>query len=195
MPTPEKEEQVRQIRELIETSTVAIATNNNGLSVADMTELRRVLRENGVRLRVVKNTLAHIAADQAGAPEVKGIVHRSDRHRLRIRRPRSSSQGPDRTPGILQNPHDHYRRIPERKGLDARASRRPRQAPVQGSPRGAGAWTTPIADRRPRGNPPSPLAKPGLRPQFPRKSASSPPSRPSPTGKRASKSTRGSKHI
>ena len=74
MPTPEKEEQVRQIRELIETSTVAIATNNNGLSVADMTELRRVLRENGVRLRVVKNTLAHIAADQAGAPEVKGIV-------------------------------------------------------------------------------------------------------------------------
>ena len=74
MPTPEKEEQVRQIKELIETSTVAIATNNNGLSVGDMTELRRVLRENGVRLRVVKNTLAHIAADEAGAPEVKDIV-------------------------------------------------------------------------------------------------------------------------
>ena len=74
MPTPEKEEQVRQIRELIETSTVAIATNNNGLSVDDMTELRRVLRERGVRLRVVKNTLAHIAADEAGAPSVKEIV-------------------------------------------------------------------------------------------------------------------------
>ena len=74
MPTPEKEEQVRQIRELIETSTVAIATNNNGLSVDDMTELRRVLREGGVRLRVVKNTLAHIAADEAGAPSVKEIV-------------------------------------------------------------------------------------------------------------------------
>ncbi|MYD50651.1 MAG: 50S ribosomal protein L10 [Dehalococcoidia bacterium] len=74
MPTPEKEEQVRQIKELIETSTVAIGTNNNGLSVADMTELRRVLRENGVRLRVVKNTLAHIAADEAGAPAVKDIV-------------------------------------------------------------------------------------------------------------------------
>ena len=74
MPTPEKEEQVRQIKELIETSTVAIGTNNNGLSVADMTELRRVLRENGVRLRVVKNTLAHIAADEAGAPAVKEIV-------------------------------------------------------------------------------------------------------------------------
>lgn len=74
VPTPEKEDQVRQIRELIETSTVAIATNNNGLSVADMTELRRVLREQGVRLRVVKNTLAHIAADEAGAPAVKDIV-------------------------------------------------------------------------------------------------------------------------
>jgi large subunit ribosomal protein L10 len=74
VPTPEKEEQVRQIKELIETSTVAIATNNNGMSVGDMTELRRVLRENGVRLRVVKNSLAHIAADEAGAPAVKDIV-------------------------------------------------------------------------------------------------------------------------
>lgn len=74
MPTPEKEEQVRQIRELIETSTVAIAANNNGMSVAHMTDLRRALREKGVRLRVVKNTLAHIAADQAGAPAVKEII-------------------------------------------------------------------------------------------------------------------------
>lgn len=74
MPTPAKEEQVREIRELIETSTVAIVANNNGMSVPAMTELRRVLRENDIRLRVVKNTLAYIAADQAGAPEIKEIV-------------------------------------------------------------------------------------------------------------------------
>ena len=74
MPTPAKEEQVREIRELIEASTIAIGANNNGMSVPDMTELRRVLRENGVRLRVVKNSLAYIAADQAGAPEIKDIV-------------------------------------------------------------------------------------------------------------------------
>ena len=74
MPTPAKEEQVREIRELIEASTIAIGANNNGMSVPDMTALRRVLRENGIRLRVVKNTLAYIAADQAGAPEIKDIV-------------------------------------------------------------------------------------------------------------------------
>ena len=74
MPTPEKQEQVRQIRELIETSTVAIAANNNGVTVADMTEFRSALREQGVRLRVVKNTLARIAADEAGQPNVKDIV-------------------------------------------------------------------------------------------------------------------------
>ena len=75
MPTPAKEEQVREIRELIETSTVAIVANNNGMSVPAMTALRRVLRENDIRLRVVKNTLAYIAADQAGAPEIKEIVN------------------------------------------------------------------------------------------------------------------------
>lgn len=74
MPTPAKEEQIREIRELIEAATIAIGAYNNGMSVPDMTDLRRVLRENGIRLRVVKNTLAHIAADQAGAPEIKDIV-------------------------------------------------------------------------------------------------------------------------
>ena len=74
MPTPQKEQQVSEIKELIETSTVAITANNTGMSVTDMTHLRRALREKGVRLRVVKNTLAHIAADEAGVPEMKEVI-------------------------------------------------------------------------------------------------------------------------
>lgn len=74
MPTPQKEQQVSEIRELIETSTVAITANNTGMSVKDMTDLRRTLREKGVRFRVVKNTLAHIAADEAGVPDMKDVI-------------------------------------------------------------------------------------------------------------------------
>ncbi len=75
VPTPEKERQVIEIKELMETSTVAITANNTGMSVDAMTDLRRALREKGVRFRVVKNTLAHIAADEAGTPAMKGVIN------------------------------------------------------------------------------------------------------------------------
>jgi large subunit ribosomal protein L10 len=74
VPTPEKEQQVREIKELIETSAVAITASSTGMSVASMTDLRRALREQGVQFRIVKNTLAHIAADEAGTPAMKGVI-------------------------------------------------------------------------------------------------------------------------
>ena len=42
----------------------AIAADYRGLSVGDMTELRRTARGNGVYLRVVRNTLARRALEQ-----------------------------------------------------------------------------------------------------------------------------------
>ncbi len=74
MPTEAKRAQVESIRELLESSTAVVSTDYTGLSVESMTDLRRVLRGNGVGFRVVKNTLTHLAADAAGKPGMKEIV-------------------------------------------------------------------------------------------------------------------------
>ena len=74
MPTERKKENVRLLSDRLERCAVAITTNYRGLSVAQMTELRRTLRQAGVEYRVIKNTLARFAAEQAGKQELMGIV-------------------------------------------------------------------------------------------------------------------------
>ncbi len=61
MPTPEKEEAVVQLREQITSAPCAIACDYRGLRVAEINELRRLMRENDVDFRVVKNRLMKIA--------------------------------------------------------------------------------------------------------------------------------------
>ncbi len=74
VPTEEKRTQVDSIRELLETCEAAVSADYTGLTAQSMTEFRQSLRERGVRFRVVKNTLTHLAADAAGKPGVKEIV-------------------------------------------------------------------------------------------------------------------------
>lgn len=74
MPTEAKASQVQELKELFESSTVAISADFTGMGVGAMTELRRALREHGVRFRVVKNRLAYLAADAAQKPIIKEIV-------------------------------------------------------------------------------------------------------------------------
>lgn len=74
MPTARKEETVAELQEIVSRSTVAISANYPGLSVAEMTVLRRRMREVGVEIKVVKNTLLHRAAQQAGKPKLSEIV-------------------------------------------------------------------------------------------------------------------------
>jgi len=52
---------VKEINAIAGDSITAVAAEYRGLSVADMTELRRNARSSGVYLRVVKNTLARRA--------------------------------------------------------------------------------------------------------------------------------------
>lgn len=63
---PEKELVVGDIRERIEKAQVMVLTNYRGLNVAQVTKLRKKLREAGVEFRVLKNTLTRIAAHQTG---------------------------------------------------------------------------------------------------------------------------------
>ena len=75
MPTQAKVDAVNILAEKFEKSSVLITTNYAGLPVAEMTELRRALREAGVEYRISKNTLAFLAADQAGKPAVKDAIN------------------------------------------------------------------------------------------------------------------------
>ena len=66
MPTPEKVQAVADIKERLEGAEAVFLTEYRGLSVRDVQELRKSLRESGADYKVVKMTLAKLAAAEAG---------------------------------------------------------------------------------------------------------------------------------
>ena len=74
MPTVKKIDIVERLAEDFKTSNVAISTKVTGLSVNQLNSLRSHLRTNGLSYKVIKNTLANIAADNAGKPEFKELL-------------------------------------------------------------------------------------------------------------------------
>jgi large subunit ribosomal protein L10 len=74
MPTQRKIETVGELAERIARSTLAVSASYLGLTVAEMGALRRQLREAGVEVRVIKNSLFRLAAEQAGRPEVAELA-------------------------------------------------------------------------------------------------------------------------
>lgn len=61
MKRAEKAEVVDEIKTLLAGAKVAMLADYRGLSVSELTELRKLLRKQGVVLRVVKNSLARLA--------------------------------------------------------------------------------------------------------------------------------------
>jgi len=57
----EKAAAIDELKTLLEGSKVTLLADHRGLSVSELTELRRLLRQQAVGLRVVKNSLARIA--------------------------------------------------------------------------------------------------------------------------------------
>jgi large subunit ribosomal protein L10 len=74
MPTAKKEANVAELKELVERSTIIIGAEYRGLTVKEMTTLRRVLRDAGVEARVVKNKLFQLATKQAGVETAGGVA-------------------------------------------------------------------------------------------------------------------------
>ncbi len=66
MPTPEKVQAVADIRERLEGAEAVFFTEYRGLTVKAVQDLRRSLRESGADYKVVKMTLAKLAAGEAG---------------------------------------------------------------------------------------------------------------------------------
>jgi large subunit ribosomal protein L10 len=69
MPTQEKEETIQELRTILQESRGAILTDYRGLSVADLTDLRKKLRSIDGEFHIVKNTLFKRAADGVVADE------------------------------------------------------------------------------------------------------------------------------
>ncbi len=74
MPTEKKVEKVSKIQDNLSRCTVAIATNYVGLNANAMTEFRQRLREQNVEYRVVKNTLARLAGENAGKKAFQNLL-------------------------------------------------------------------------------------------------------------------------
>lgn len=66
----EKKRIVEEVTEKLKNSASTIITDYRGLSVAEVTELRKQLREAGVEFKVLKNTLVRRATAQAEMTEL-----------------------------------------------------------------------------------------------------------------------------
>lgn len=66
MPTEKKEKVVKSLEEVFSKATIGVVTDYRGLKTPDLNELRRKLRENNAEYKVVKNSLAQIAAKNTG---------------------------------------------------------------------------------------------------------------------------------
>ena len=72
---PEKEMSVAQVREAIKNAKSVVLADNKGMTVAQVTRLRKELREVGVDLKVAKNTLIRIAARDLGIEGLDEYLH------------------------------------------------------------------------------------------------------------------------
>ena len=75
MPKPEKELVVSELREIVAQSKGAILTDYRGLTVAEVTNLRRKLRALDTEYHVVKNTLFKRALGDKSVPELDALLH------------------------------------------------------------------------------------------------------------------------
>lgn len=64
--SPAKAAVVEEMKEKMQSAQGAVFVGFTGLTVADVTKLRRKFREGGVDYKVIKNTLTRIAADELG---------------------------------------------------------------------------------------------------------------------------------
>lgn len=74
MPTPKKEQEVEEISQLLRDNPLSILTDYRGLTVTDLQNLRSQLRPFESNIRIVKNTLTGIAADNAGVTEIRSLL-------------------------------------------------------------------------------------------------------------------------
>ncbi|MEJ6400221.1 50S ribosomal protein L10 [Nicoliella lavandulae] len=68
-----KEEQVENFTKKLQDANTAIVVNYRGLDVADVTDLRKQLRDADVSFNVIKNNVISRAAEKAGYEDLKDV--------------------------------------------------------------------------------------------------------------------------
>ena len=75
MPSGKNIDALGELKEKLAQNSVLISTGFTGLDVATMTDFRQKLREQGLEYRVVKNTIASLAAGEIGSPQIKEVLN------------------------------------------------------------------------------------------------------------------------
>jgi large subunit ribosomal protein L10 len=73
MPSTRKIERVAELKEQIQGSAALLLTEYRGLTVSEITELRKSLRDGGASFSVIKNTLMRRALEQTQAAELGSL--------------------------------------------------------------------------------------------------------------------------
>ncbi len=74
MKKEKKPEAIQKAEKALAESRVGVVTDYRGMTVAEMSKLRRKLAESGIEYRVVKNNLAAIAAKNVGKEHLKDLL-------------------------------------------------------------------------------------------------------------------------
>jgi len=74
MPTKAKAHTIDELTEQIATAKLIVLTDYRGLRVSDLQDLRINLRKSGGEIRVAKNTLTRIAAENAGITGIESYL-------------------------------------------------------------------------------------------------------------------------
>jgi len=74
MPRTEKIERVAELKRRVEGAEALFLADFRGLTVGDVTDLRRSLRESGTRFAIVKNTLMKRAVGEVGAEGLQALL-------------------------------------------------------------------------------------------------------------------------
>lgn len=74
MPTERNVKVVENLTSAFKDSSLVVAAEYRGLDVEALQGLRRALRTEGTQFTIAKNTLARIAADNAGRSDLKEII-------------------------------------------------------------------------------------------------------------------------
>jgi large subunit ribosomal protein L10 len=69
----QKKELIAELHRVFEETSIVIVAHNNGLTVAQMTDLRRKMRQAGASFKVTKNRLTRLALDGTAYATLSGL--------------------------------------------------------------------------------------------------------------------------
>ena len=75
IPTEQKAKVLEETRDRLQRSTGYIVLDYRGLTVSQISQLRRDLRAQGAELEVIKNTLFRMAATDTNTPVAEEVLH------------------------------------------------------------------------------------------------------------------------